>query len=275
MLPVKNPPSAWRVRKKNMAGTRLQAVCEGEPVEQDSFLWSLADLMTLLLVFFIMLYVNAIAPPPDSPKRVEEPEDHAAAASADRLIAVVPDTSMKRPVLDMASGEMQDRQTPAPVERASETTPPDALQTDKTAGRRMLADLAGGFSEDFYLRYEDRQPVIVLGERITFNAGEAILLSGAQGALRRVARLIRNLGDCQVVVTGHTDDRPIQTKAFPSNWELSAARAASVAKALMDSGLIPEQLVIQGQSQFKPLVPNTTADNRRANRRVEISLVDR
>jgi chemotaxis protein MotB len=275
MLPVNNPSSAWRVRKQAMAGTRLQTLCERESVAQDSFLWSLADLMTLLLVFFIMLYVNAIAPPPDSPQRVEEPEDRAAAASADRLIGVFADTSMKRPVLDMASGEMQDRQAPAPVERASEPTPAGAPQGEKTAGPRMLADLAGEFSEDFYLRYENRQPVIVLGERITFNAGEAILLSEAQGALRRVARLIRNLGACQVVVTGHTDDRPIQTKAFPSNWELSAARAASVAKALMDSGLFPEQMVIQGQSQFKPLVPNTTADNRRANRRVEISVVSR
>jgi len=112
----------------------------------------------------------------------------------------------------------------------------------------------------------------VLGERITFNAGEANLLVGARDAFKRVARLITGIDGCRVVVTGHTDNRPIHTPTYPSNWELSAARAASVAKALMKNGVTAGQLVIQGQSQFKPLVSNTTEENRRTNRRVEISL---
>ncbi len=137
----------------------------------------------------------------------------------------------------------------------------------------MVAELEDSFSKDFYVRWDERQPIIVLGERITFNRGKAMLLADAHGALKRVAELISRLGDCRVVVSGHTDDLPIRTHTFPSNWELSAARAASVAKLLIANGISPRQLTIQGQSEFKPLFANTTGKNRKANRRVEISLI--
>ena len=75
------------------------------------------------------------------------------------------------------------------------------------------------------------------------------------------------------MITGHTDDRPIHTMVFPSNWELSAGRAAGVAKALIDSGVPSSNLTIQGQAQFRPLVSNDNETNRRVNRRVEISLI--
>lgn len=100
-----------------------------------------------------------------------------------------------------------------------------------------------------------------------------MLLPGAHNALNRVAQVILRMANCRVMVTGHTDDRPVQTRTFPSNWELSAARAASVAKALMENGISPDALVIQGKSRFNPLVANTSAENRRINRRVEISLI--
>ena len=71
----------------------------------------------------------------------------------------------------------------------------------------------------------------------------------------------------------HDRGNGFHTNAFPSNWELSAGRAASVARALIESGVSPGQLTIQGQSQFKPLVSNSNDTDRRTNRRVEISLI--
>jgi chemotaxis protein MotB len=81
------------------------------------------------------------------------------------------------------------------------------------------------------------------------------------------------LRDYRIIVSGHTDDIAIHTPRFPSNWELSAARAASVAKFLVSRGVAPQRLIIQGKSKFHPLVANTSDNNRRTNRRVEISLV--
>lgn len=269
------PFIAWRMHQPSGStkAARFQSVCVQNSGENDAFLWSLADLMTLLLVFFIMLYSNAASQLLDGPIHAEEQENSRETVTYDRQVGVFSERSKEMPVLDMKAGERGSRQPETSQEKAPVARQPDAPQAEEDMNHRMLANLEDGFSNDFYVRWDDRQPVIVLGERITFNAGEAILLVDAKGALRRVAQLISELDHCQVVVTGHTDNRPIHTSTFPSNWELSAARAASVAKALMESGVSPGQLVIQGLSQFNPIVPNTNEENRRRNRRVEISLI--
>ncbi len=277
MLQARNPSTCWRFNRSSpvMRGMRFQADGEQQGVERDSFLWSLTDLMTLLLVFFIMLYANAINRPLDVTLQAGEQENHGAAPDDARVIGAFShaDQKMQVPEAEGNVSQVGQPEEEEPQKKVDDRPPTEALPVDERVSRQMLTDLADSFSEDFYVRWKDRQPIIVLGERITFNAGEAILLSDARDALTRVAHLIGRLGDCQVVVTGHTDNRPIHTNTFPSNWELSAARAASVAKALMKNNVSAGQLIIQGRSQFNPLVPNTTEANRRSNRRVEISLI--
>ena len=194
----------------------------------------------------------------------------AASAEASGSVGIFPESAITVPITAIRP---RPPQTPQP----ETSTPPDAAEDvpseAERASRQMVADLESRFARDFYIWWEDRRPVIVLGERITFNAGEALLLEEAGDALKRVARAIAAHSACRVMVTGHTDDRPINTRAFPSNWELSAARAASVAKALIDNGVSPRQVIIRGQAEYKPLVHNTTTDGRRINRRVEISLI--
>jgi chemotaxis protein MotB len=75
-------------------------------------------------------------------------------------------------------------------------------------------------------------------------------------------------------VEGHTDDRPIKTTAFPSNWELSAARAASVVHQFTRQGIDPLRLEIVGFGQFRPLQSNDTSDGRNANRRVAVLVLE-
>lgn len=276
MARAKGTSIAWRMagRSCTAGGARFSTAGGHQAEAHDSFLWSLADLMTLLLVFFIMLYANAAAPLREDAVKEREIERNAPPTGGDSTMGVFPQRSLKMPILDEADSDAQDMPAESPAAEKMPASPPsENLPADTDPRREMLADLEDRFNRDFYVRWEDRQPVIVLGERITFNAGEATLLFEARDTLGQVARMINNLDSCQVVVTGHTDDRPIHTRVFPSNWELSAARAASVAKALMESGVPPDRLVIQGLSQFKPLAPNTSADNRRRNRRVEISLI--
>jgi chemotaxis protein MotB len=76
-----------------------------------------------------------------------------------------------------------------------------------------------------------------------------------------------------VVVSGHTDDTPIHNEVFPSNWELSAARAINVAKILIGSGVEPGRVATQAFSEYRPLYENTSPGNKQANRRVEITLI--
>ena len=91
-----------------------------------------------------------------------------------------------------------------------------------------------------------------------------------------IEKLRQSLADVEgkIVVAGHTDDVPIKTARFRSNWDLSAARAVSVLHELIrDGGLDPARLIAEGHGEAHPLVPNDTADNRAINRRVELVIV--
>jgi chemotaxis protein MotB len=76
-------------------------------------------------------------------------------------------------------------------------------------------------------------------------------------------------------VEGHTDNRPINTAAVPSNWELSAARAASVVHLFMDRGVAPARMAVLGFGPYRPVAPNASAIGRNANRRVELVILSR
>src|SRR5437763_169689 len=94
--------------------------------------------------------------------------------------------------------------------------------------------------------------------------------------LGEVARLARALPDLTIEVTGHTDDRPVHNRAYASNLELSLARAARVAHAIADAEpAVASQIVTAGVGDHRALVPNTDAEARARNRRVELRLVRR
>lgn len=113
----------------------------------------------------------------------------------------------------------------------------------------------------------------VITESVMFNTGEARLIEPARTILRLLADVITE--DVKTVaVEGHTDSQPIQTYRYPTNWELSAARAASVVRFLRrhEDVLTPERYVALGYGEFHPVAPNTTPEGRAKNRRVEILL---
>lgn len=114
--------------------------------------------------------------------------------------------------------------------------------------------------------------VVNLPESITFDLGRAEIKPSMQPVLMRLAAVIAARGGYRVTVTGHTDNMPISNQHFSDNWDLSAARAASVARALLAQGLHQSRLGIRGLADQAPLVDNRTAANRARNRRVEIEL---
>lgn len=111
--------------------------------------------------------------------------------------------------------------------------------------------------------------IIRMKSAILFAEGQATLTPDAEKALAGLAPVLVR-ADSHLRVEGHTDDVPIRSQAFPSNWELSTARAISVTRYLEERGLSTARLSAAGYGQFHPLAPNSGAASRARNRRVEI-----
>ena len=110
-------------------------------------------------------------------------------------------------------------------------------------------------------------------DQILFDPGSAEIKPQGRTVLAKVAKQIAKATDRAVRVEGHTDDQPIHTERFPSNWELSVGRAATVARFLTENGVSPTHLEAVGYGEFRPIAANDTAENRARNRRIEIVLV--
>jgi chemotaxis protein MotB len=114
--------------------------------------------------------------------------------------------------------------------------------------------------------------VLVLPNDVLFDSGKAELKPRGKETLTAVAEVLGTLDKRRFQVAGHTDDEPIRFSGFPSNWELSTARALAVVNLLTKAGMRPETLSAAGYGQFDPVQPNDTAENKAKNRRTEITL---
>jgi chemotaxis protein MotB len=115
--------------------------------------------------------------------------------------------------------------------------------------------------------------VIQLPQDILFQSGSASLSTEGTSTLREVGEVVAGLDDRNYQVEGHTDNVPIATERFPSNWELSSARAMSVIRVLLDSGVSPGRVSGAGYGEHQPVAPNDSPDGRRLNRRIEIVML--
>lgn len=116
----------------------------------------------------------------------------------------------------------------------------------------------------------DGRMLIALPNDVLFDSGKTSLKPDAQTALTAVAGALGAIDDRHFLVAGHTDDVPIRTAQFPSNWELSTARAVEVTKFLLSKGMKPQVLAAAGYGEFDPLAPNDSTEHRAMNRRIEI-----
>ncbi len=115
--------------------------------------------------------------------------------------------------------------------------------------------------------------VIQLPQDILFQSGSAALAADGTRTLQEVGAVLADLPDRGFQVEGHTDDVPIATERFPSNWELSSARAMSVIRVLLASGVDPDRLSGAGYGEHQPVASNEDAEGRRLNRRIEIVML--
>jgi chemotaxis protein MotB len=162
----------------------------------------------------------------------------------------------------------------APSDQTSVIEPPIKIIRDhRPVGVVIKQDLGKEIDEGHLSMQErDGKLSIAFPERIAFVSGSAELTPHFSRLLLQVARILGNSRG-KIVVAGHTDNQPVSTTQFKSNWELSSARAVAVVEALIDSGMVdPQRLSAVGYADTRPLVPNTNKELRAKNRRVEIRL---
>jgi len=119
---------------------------------------------------------------------------------------------------------------------------------------------------------KDGLVIRLLTDKLLFASGSATVQPAGRGLLARIGDMLRAESQHAIRVRGYTDTVPIHTAAFPSNWELSAGRAASVVRAFAGAGVAAERMEAAGRAALDPLSTNTTADGRARNRRVEVLL---
>ena len=150
----------------------------------------------------------------------------------------------------------------------------DALEKKSSEYENLSKSLEKEISEGKVELSELRGRMTVnLKDKILFASGSARVGKEGEAALLKVAEALKGVGGKIIRVEGHTDDVPTDPKGqFPSNWELSLARAMAVVRALQDAGVDPTKLSAAGYGPYQPIAANDSPDNRSLNRRIEIVL---
>ena len=117
-----------------------------------------------------------------------------------------------------------------------------------------------------------------LAEQIFFDSGRATLKAGGKDVLQKVGEALKGYENKIIRVVGHTDTVPVAKSlqdTFPTNWELSVARATNVVRFMQEVGIPPDRMVPSGRAEYDPVAPNDTPEGRKKNRRIEIMLIDK
>jgi chemotaxis protein MotB len=238
-----------------------------------------ADMLTLLMALFMMLFAIS---------SVDLAKFEALAGSLSSALG-----DGQRSVLEGGSGIL-DGSSPAavdlpPVQVVRRELPPAAAAAlareaaraaQQAAEHRVLDELeqlvreraaAAGVSGSLELRQEARGLVVtVVTDQVLFAPGQAAVQEGGVTILATIAAAVRDLPH-RISVEGHTDDRPIGTARYRSNWELSTARATEVVRYLVDeAGIAPARIAAAGYGDTRPVASNDSAEGRALNRRVEV-----
>jgi len=222
------------MEEENDAYVTLEA--QAEESSQNLWMVPFADLMSTMVILFLALFGYAY---------------------------LQSSTTYERAVLELQQDLAEDERRPALAQMEKETELAQAMETyfDKT----KLKELAE-------VELTAHRIKISLSNPVLFDLGEAGLKPAAKDALGALTDLIREVPN-PVLVEGHTDDTPIVSGRYRSNFELSAARSFAVIDFFIRQGLPPARFSSLGYGEYKPVAPNDTEDNRAKNRRRQITIL--
>lgn len=242
---------------------------EEEHENHERWLVSYADFITLLFAFFVVMYALS---------SINEGKYRIMSDSISSAFRSIPgSTSGAQVAISTVNSPLS---MAIPAKRLPSNVKTDTAQAAKRDRlRNMAKDLNKALAP---LVAEGKVTVTegVLGITVDINAsvlfapGDARLDLGAVRALAAVAQILAPT-DFPIIVEGHTDNTPINTPQFPSNWELSGMRASSVVRLFIESGVDGRRLTATGYADQRPLADNATPDGRQRNRRVAITIESR
>lgn len=244
-----------------MDGSSILAEFEDEN-HPSSWIVTFADMMTLILVFFILLYT------------LSDYEDKAFRAKIS-AVNILDGDGQQISVIDYAAREGRDPEPLQAVEDMLGLNPsPEVIQTQRPKIFTEMESMVNStdLSESVSLKAEGDQINLQIDGRFLFDSGKSELKDSARIIFNNLTQLFRENPDYRIAIRGHTDDLDIDTIQFPSNWELSAIRATTVLRYFIQQGLDPQRMTATGYADFLPLVPNDSPRNRARNRRVEFVL---
>ena len=233
---------------------------EHEEGHDERWLVSYADFMTLLFVLFVILY---------SMGQVDAQKYKRLAESMRSAFTVGGTSQIIDSQINQAGGSLEDGSSKPIVVPG---IPEGPTQSEEVAGKltNMLASQNLGSEVSVQTNIEG--VLISLSEGLIFQEDQVELPAEALLVLNTVVEMLRPI-DNKIRLVGHTNNRPSTNPDYPTNWELSLARATSVAKYLMDSGIASERIIISGRGEYAPVFPNDTEQHMTLNARVEIIIV--
>lgn len=253
--------------------------CECEECEAGIPAWvmTFADLMTLLMCFFVLLLSFSIMDAQKFQKAAGSLRD------AFGVQRIVPDGEIPKGESIIAQEFTPGKPEPTPIDIVQQKTvdiiqrDPERLDTDSEEVKHTVSMLVDKLEDEvrdglLEIEVEDDTIMIRINEQGSFPSGAARLAKSFLPVLDKINDVL-NKSTGRVMVSGHTDNRPIHTPRYPSNWVLSADRAASVVHYLTKHGFAePKRLEIRAFADTRPLFPNDTPENRAKNRRIEINV---
>lgn len=241
---------------------------EEEPENHDRWLVSYADFITLLFAFFVVMYAIS---------SINEGKYRVLSDSITSAFRAVPGNTTGAAVAVNPNAAVP---IAIPVPRNLPNVKTDQVQAAKKEKLRKMAEQLKQALAPLVEQGQVKVTEGALGITVDINAsvlfapGDARLDIVAQRALITVAQILVPT-DFPIIVEGHTDNTPINTALFPSNWELSTVRAASVVRLFIEVGIQPQRLSAAGYADQRPVSDNATPDGRQQNRRVAITIESR
>ncbi len=224
----------------------------------DRWLVSYADFITLLFAFFVVMYAAS---------SMNEGKFKQVSSSLNAVFNTEP-KSLEPIQVGEVSRKKDNSVIDTPMDAASAVTENFKELSDKIE-QEMLSAIQ---SEDITLRRSEDWLEVEMNSHILFDSGQVQLVSSATPILQKIATILAGYPN-PINVEGFTDDIPIKTNVFRSNWELSAARAVSVVHLFSKNGIEPERMSAIGYGEFRPIVKNNSMANREKNRRVVIAIL--
>ncbi len=248
-----------------MAGGRRRAGAAHEEHADERWLLTYADMITLLMALFMVLFSMSVVN-----------KSKLASLQASLHNAFSPHVIPGGEAIKRTGGDAQTKQ----LKPETQTNPSraDAKAEEDRQLRRLKSEVDAraqrlGMSDKVQTHVTRRGLVIdILTDNLLFDSGQARVKPAGMDLLERLAPLLRHQRAHQVDVEGHTDSQPIHGSVYPSNWELSTARASAVVRALIAMQMAPGRLTATGRAYLDPSASNASAQGRARNRRVEIVL---